>query len=382
MNRCLELAFQGNGWAQPNPLVGSVIVHNQQIISEGFHRKFGENHAERMAILSLENKELLKESTLYVNLEPCSHFGKTPPCSDLICDYQIPKVVVGMRDPNPLVNGNGIKRLKNSGIEVVENVLTESCNYLNRKFIVNQTQKRPFITLKRAESSDGFYAPIPRKKHQITGDTARKFTHRLRQAHQAILVGIGTWELDQPLLTDRCFGGPQPIKLVMTANELWCFTDHFKWSGCQFQLPSSISEWNSQKFHRIRMHGEDFNSQYPSKAEFISEFCYQNGWNSLLIEGGSSVWNAFIDANLVDELVVYRSQKVELESGLRVPQLNNSSNSFQAPICIDLDEYEYDLSQNSLKNPSKLNPDNSELSSNSAHNSTNSDQLVLYKWKR
>lgn len=382
MNRCLELAFQGSGWAQPNPLVGSVIVHNQQIISEGFHRKFGENHAERMAILSLENKELLKESTLYVNLEPCSHFGKTPPCSDLICEYQIPKVVVGMLDPNPLVNGNGIQRLKNNGIEVIENVLTHSCNYLNRKFIVNQTQKRPFITLKWAESNDGFYAPLPRKKQQVTGDTARKFTHRLRQVHQAILVGIGTWELDQPLLTDRYFGGPQPIKLVMTENELWCFTEHLKWSGGLSQLTETKSEWNSQKFHRIRMNGADFNSKFPSKAEFISQFCYQNGWNSLLVEGGSSVWNAFIDANLVDELVVYKSRKVELESGLRVPELDPISHSFQSPICIDLDEYEYELSQNSLKNSSEIANDNAEFHLNSDRNRTDSDQLVLYRWKK
>ncbi len=317
MNRCLELAFQGCGWAQPNPLVGSVIVHNQQIISEGYHRKFGENHAERMAILNLENKELLKDSTIYVSLEPCSHFGKTPPCSDLILEYKIPKVVVGMLDPNPVVNGAGIYRLRENGVEVVEHILNEQCRYLNRKFIVNQTLKRPFITLKWAESKDGFYAPIPKKTYPISGELSKKITHRLRQSHQAILVGIGTWLVDEPQLNDRYFGGPQPVKLVMTENELWCFK-------------------NDEPCVKIPMSGHEFESRNQSKAEFISDFCYQNGWLSLLVEGGSSVWNAFLDQDLVDELVIYQSKSVQLNPGFRVPELRKTL-CFQTPISVDLE---------------------------------------------
>ncbi len=401
MKRCLELAFKGNGWAQPNPLVGSVIVHNQQIIAEGFHRKFGENHAERMAILSLENKELLKQSTLYVSLEPCSHFGKTPPCSDLIIEYQIPKVVVGMLDPNPVVNGNGIKRLKEHGIEVVENVLTDSCRYLNRKFIVNQTQKRPFITLKWAESKDGFYAPSPKRIQKITGSTAQKFTHRLRQSHQAILVGIGTWALDQPQLNDRYFGGPQPVKLVMTENELWCFTESLKWTGMSTYkqdelkfdselqrqaeifdelMNSTNCDYSILKFYRIPLTGAEFESLICTKAEYISEFCYQNGWYSLLIEGGSSVWNAFLNQNLVDELIVYRSQSVELSVGIRVPKIT-MNDTFQTPITADLDEYEINLQPNKSFSSSMSTGVESLSFRDTPPSQIHSDQLVLYKWK-
>lgn len=402
MKRCLELAFKGNGWAQPNPLVGSVIVHNQQIIAEGFHRKYGENHAERMAILSLENKELFKQSTLYVSLEPCSHFGKTPPCSDLIIEYQIPKVVVGMLDPNPVVNGNGIKRLKEHGIEVVENVLTDSCSYLNRKFIINQTQKRPFITLKWAESKDGFYAPIPKKLQKITGSTAQKFTHRLRQSHQAILVGIGTWKLDQPQLNDRYFGGPQPVKLVMTENELWCFTESLKWTGmstCIQDVVKVESELNRHteisdelenstngvhsalKCYKIPLKGVEFESLNFTKAEYISEFCYQNGWYSLLVEGGSSVWNAFLDQNLVDELIVYRSQTVELGVGIRVPKIT-MNDKFQTPITVDLDEYEKNLELSKYSSSSVSIGVESRSFIDTPPSQFHSDQLILFKWKK
>jgi diaminohydroxyphosphoribosylaminopyrimidine deaminase / 5-amino-6-(5-phosphoribosylamino)uracil reductase len=402
MNRCLELAFQGSGWAQPNPLVGSVIVHNQQIIAEGYHRKFGENHAERMAILSLENKDILKDCTLYVSLEPCSHFGKTPPCSDLIIEYQIPKVVVGMLDPNPIVNGNGIKRLKEHGIEVVENLLTDSCSYLNRKFIINQTQKRPFITLKWAESKDGFYAPIPKKLQKITGSTAQKFTHRLRQSHQAILVGIGTWKLDQPQLNDRYFGGPQPVKLVMTENELWCFTESLKWTGmstCIQDVVKGESELNRHteisdelenstngvhsalKCYKIPFKGVEFESLNFTKAEYISEFCYQNGWYSLLVEGGSSVWNAFLDQNLVDELIVYRSQTVELGVGIRVPKIT-MNDKFQTPITVDLDEYEKNLELSKYSSSSVSIGVESRSFIDTPPSQFHSDQLILFKWKK
>jgi diaminohydroxyphosphoribosylaminopyrimidine deaminase/5-amino-6-(5-phosphoribosylamino)uracil reductase len=297
MNRCLNLAVKGSGWVNPNPMVGSVIVHNNHIIAEGYHARFGQAHAERMAILSVQNKELLKQSTIYVTLEPCSHFGKTPPCADLIVEFEIPRVVVGMKDPNSQVNGMGIQKLQNKGIQVVEQVLNEQCIYLNRKFYVNQLKNRPFITLKWAETASGYYAPLPKSKTPISGDICQKYTHRLRQSHQAILVGIGTWLMDKPLLNDRYFEGPQPIKLVLNGAELWCFDT---------QLDA-----NSPEIINI--------PQDQDTATFISDFCFKKGWYSLLVEGGHHAWNAFIDSNLVDEALVYRSKNTEFNEGLISP---------------------------------------------------------------
>ncbi len=224
MQRCLDLASNGRGKVSPNPLVGCVLVREDEIIGEGFHEVFGGPHAEVNAFDSLHVEEVLTNATLFVNLEPCSHHGKTPPCADLIIKSQIPQVVIGMTDPNPLVSGKGVQRLREAGIQVIEDVLTEECQVLNRRFIVNQTENRPYIILKWAQSADGFIDPV-RSAHEkgikwITGPEAQELTHGWRADEDAILVGRKTVEIDNPSLTVRAVEGKNPIRIIIDPKQV------------------------------------------------------------------------------------------------------------------------------------------------------------------
>lgn len=205
MQRCIDLAKQGAGNVAPNPMVGCVIVNNGEIIGEGYHKKFGEAHAEVNAINSVakEKQHLLKESTLYVNLEPCSHYGKTPPCADLIISKNILRIVIGITDPNPLVSGNGIKKLKTAGCQVTIDVLKDECTELNKRFITFNEKKRPYIILKWAQTSDGFMAPADGTRLQISGKLSQQLVHKWRSEEQSILVGYQTAFNDNPELTVR-----------------------------------------------------------------------------------------------------------------------------------------------------------------------------------
>lgn len=295
IRRCIELAALGKGWVNPNPLVGCVIVHNDKIIAEGWHKAFGQAHAERMAIdeylLNGGDSEVLKDSDLYVSLEPCSHFGKTPPCADLLVKYQFRKVYVALLDPNPLVSGMGIQRLRDSGIEVEMGMAIEEARFQNRFFLCYHEKKRPFIVLKWAESSDGFIAPQSRERTAISGLESQKYVHALRQECSAILVGRTTMLGDQPQLTDRYFGGPQPVKFVLTS-----LTEKGPIDG--FQVVQS--------------------------AEELIEKCLEQGLNSVLIEGGQQTLNYFLSSGFVDEIHLLRSKSMVLTSGIEGPKFNTS----------------------------------------------------------
>ncbi len=295
IHRCIELAAHGKGWVNPNPLVGCVIVHNDKIIAEGWHKAFGQAHAERMAIddylLKGGDSEVLKDSDLYVSLEPCSHFGKTPPCADLLVHYQFRKVYVALLDPNPLVSGMGIQRLRDSGIEVEMGLAIEEARLQNRFFLCYHEKKRPFIVLKWAESSDGFIAPLSRERTAISGLESQKYVHALRQECSAILVGRTTMIGDNPQLTDRYFGGPQPVKFVLT----------------------SLAEKGPI---------DDF--QVVQSAEELIEKCLEQGLNSVLIEGGLQTLNHFLSKELVDEIHLLRSKSMLLTSGIEGPKFNSS----------------------------------------------------------
>ena len=220
MKRCIELAKNGLGTTYPNPLVGSVIVHKGKIIGEGRHKKAGEPHAEVHAINSVKNKALLSESSIYVSLEPCSHFGKTPPCCDLIVKNRIPNIVIGTVDPNIKVAGNGIKKLTDAGATVTVGILEKECKKLNKRFFTFHENKRPYIILKWAESQDGFIAPSKNIRHEqkpfwITNEFSRQFVHKWRSEEQAILVGTQTIIDDNPSLTVRDWVGKNPIRVVI-----------------------------------------------------------------------------------------------------------------------------------------------------------------------
>ena len=214
MKRCIDLAKKAVGYTYPNPLVGSVIVHNGLIIGEGFHQKAGENHAEINAVNSVKNKALLKEATIYVSLEPCAHFGKTPPCANKIIETGFKKVVIGTLDSHEKVNGKGKKLIEEAGIEVVSGVLERECQELNKRFFTFHRKKRPFIILKWAESGDGFLDQ-DFKPTQIGNSLTKQFVHQLRSEEHAILVGTNTALTDNPALTTREITGRNPVRILI-----------------------------------------------------------------------------------------------------------------------------------------------------------------------
>jgi diaminohydroxyphosphoribosylaminopyrimidine deaminase/5-amino-6-(5-phosphoribosylamino)uracil reductase len=299
MRRCLELANLGTGKVAPNPLVGSVIVHNGKIIGEGFHEKFGEGHAEVHAIASVKDKTLLKESTIYVNLEPCAHFGKTPPCSNLIIENKIPKVVIGCVDSYSEVSGQGIKKMEDAGIEVQVDVLEKESLNLNRRFFTFHNKRRPYVILKWAESIDGFM-DIERSEdnkgvHWISQLETKQLVHKWRNEEAGILVGSNTFKNDKPLLDVREIKGASPTRFILGK-----LTDNLK---------------NELKKDDIHL-GSD---KKLNTKEILSQIA-NTSTISVLVEGGRNVLQQFIDEGLWDEIRVIKGT-TELHKGLPSPLL-------------------------------------------------------------
>ncbi len=296
MNRCLFLAEKGKGLVAPNPMVGAVVVHKGRIIGEGYHHQYGGAHAEVNAIAAVENKDLLKESTIYVSLEPCSHHGKTPPCADLIISHQIPRVVLAMRDPNPLVAGRGIARLKEHGVEVIEGVCEEKAIDLNRRFITFHREKRPYIILKWAESANGFM-DIDRNEGQkgvfwITAPETKVLVHKWRSEEAGILVGANTVEIDNPSLTAREYHGKNPVRMVIAPN------------GISAEAAVLNGDAQTVVFHqREDLKGKA--SHFYSEGDLIEaalNWAFENGIQSILVEGGPTTLDTFIKAGYWDEI--------------------------------------------------------------------------------
>ena len=327
IKRCIELAKNGLGTTYPNPLVGCIIVNENEIIGEGWHKKSGEAHAEVVAINSVENKDLFKNATIYVSLEPCSHYGKTPPCADLIVKYQIPNVVIGTIDPNSKVAGTGVKKLLEAGINVTVGILEDECNELNKRFFTFHKNKRPFIILKWAESSDGFISPnikLEQKPVWITNEFSRQLVHKWRREEQAILIGTQTVIDDNPTLTVRDWVGENPIRIVIDRNNKISKESHIFDNQAQTIVFSSLeieSELDNIKFVKI-----DFNKN--GTTEMVN-FLYENQIQSVIIEGGRHTIQSFIDANLWDEARVFQGN-VYMENGTKAPVLNMKSSTKKA----------------------------------------------------
>lgn len=316
MNRCIQLAYNGLGSTFPNPLVGSVIVCQGKVIGEGWHQKAGNPHAEVNAINSVKNKELLKQSTLYVNLEPCSHYGKTPPCADLIVKHKIGRVVIGSVDPFAKVAGSGIKRLKENGCEVVVGVLENQCHQLNKRFFTFHQKSRPYIFLKWAETKDGFIAPLKKDKiapEWITNSFSRQYVHKLRSQEQAILVGTNTILHDNPTLNTRHWFGNDPLRVVIDRN-LKIPRDFSVWKTNQSTL-FLTEEKIQQTDENISFAQIDFSQNLPRQ---ICEILYQKQIQSLIVEGGKNVLQQFIDANLWDEAWIFVGNKI-FKQGVKSP---------------------------------------------------------------
>jgi len=314
MQRCIELASKTMGCASPNPMVGSVIVYNNKIIGEGYHEKYGSHHAEVNAINSVKDKSLLFKSTLYVNLEPCAHFGKTPPCSDLIIQNKIPEVVIGCVDTFSEVSGKGIERMRSVGIDVKVGVLENESRELNKRFFTFHEKKRPYIILKWAESKDGFIAPKNQTKpFWMTSSESKKLAHKWRAEEDAILVGRITAEKDNPSLTVREVEGSNPIRIIIDKDlklsaDFNLFNNDAKTIVFN-QLKSE--ENNSNNYIKINFHNLTKN---------ILQELHKQNIQSIIIEGGTKTLQSFIDKNLWDEARIFTTKKT-LTEGVKPPTI-------------------------------------------------------------
>lgn len=320
MARCLQLALNGEGTTYPNPLVGSVIVHNGKIIGEGFHYKAGEPHAEVNAINSVKNKELLKNSTLYVNLEPCAHYGRTPPCSLAIIQNNIPKVVIGCIDTFSKVAGKGIEMMRNAGVEVITGILEEESRYVNRRFFTFHEKERPYVILKWAQTLDGFIDAerLPEAEAQptwITNEWARRAVHKQRSTEQAVLIGTNTALKDDPSLTLRNWKGIPPVRIVIDRT---------------LRLPSSLKVFTgseqtiilNEKKNENRGHVKFIKVDLSENSTYnILKTLKEQGLQSVVIEGGRHTLTEFIESGLWDEAFVYVGEKW-FNKGVKAPMIN------------------------------------------------------------
>lgn len=316
MQRALELAEWGRGFVSPNPMVGCVIVHQGKIIGEGYHQTYGAAHAEVNAILSVDNQELLKESTAYVTLEPCAHWGKTPPCANLLVEKGLKKVVIAAVDSNPLVGGKGIEILKNAGIKVETGVLEKEARWQNRRFFTQIEKQRPYVILKWAQTLDGFVARENFDSKWISNTQSRQLVHKWRAEEDAILVGKNTALHDNPSLNVRDWIGKDPVRIVLDSN-LRLPSDLHLFDGsiptiCYNSIKNEIL--NNLEFVNL---GHDF-----SVKAMLSDLNHRK-IQSLLIEGGSLILQKFIQAEVWDEARVFTS-KTTFERGISAPVLHQN----------------------------------------------------------
>ena len=322
MRRCLEIAKNGIGATAPNPSVGAVIVYNDRIIGEGFTSAYGGPHAEVNAIRSVRDKNLLSKSTLYVTLEPCSHYGKTPPCANLIVENKIPKVVIGLKDPHNKVAGKGVEILKKNGCVVTVGVLEKECREHHRRFLTFHEQNRPYIILKWAESADGFIAPIKEQRNSkpepywITNGYSRQLVHKWRSEEQAILVGTNTVLEDNPKLDTRLWNGKPPIRLIIDKLLKIPRGFHVLDGKLPTILYTSINNLNSD-LQKIDLEVLDFNKNIILE---LSKNLFERNILSVFVEGGAKTLQGFIDANLWDEARIFIGKNT-FEKGIKAPTL-------------------------------------------------------------
>ena len=311
MDRCIQLGRHALGSSRPNPMVGSLIVYEDKIIGEGFTSAYGGAHAEVNAIHSVKDPELLKQSALYVTLEPCSHFGKTPPCSDLILDKGINRIVIGVKDPNPEVAGQGIAKLINSGCEVKVGVLEDKVKEHHKRFLTYQIKERPYIILKWAQTQNGFIAPLERDSIApvwISNKYSRQLVHKWRSEEQAILVGTNTVRDDNPSLNVRLWSGRNPVKMIIDRNR---------------SLDESSKVFSDESPVLISDENISFEDNVAAQ---ICELLNRSNINSVIVEGGAKTIKTFIDAGLWDEARVFIG-KAEFNDGIPAPELGISASA-------------------------------------------------------
>ena len=320
MNRCLQLAQLGAGNVTPNPMVGAILVCHGRIIGESYHQQYGGPHAEVNCINSVaeSDRNLIGESTIYVSLEPCAHFGKTPPCADLIITHKIPKAVIGCRDPFAAVNGKGIEKLQQAGVEVLTGILENECREINKRFFTFHTKQRPFIILKWAQSSDGKLTADNNKRTFISNDYSNRLVHKWRAEEAAIMVGTNTALKDNPSLTTRLWKGNNPVRVLL---------------DMYLRLPASLQLLDGTVktivFNGIKQEEQQPNLLYVklekdvSILEQVCKVLYQMNIQSVLVEGGLRLLQSFIDQNLFEEIRVIKNTTLQIGEGLAAPQFSN-----------------------------------------------------------
>lgn len=310
MKRCLELAALGKGFTRTNPLVGCVIVHNGTIVAEGYHQKFGEAHAEVNAFNQLSDKSILNECDVYVNLEPCSHEGKTPPCTQLFDKYPCKRLIVGMLDPNEKVAGKGIDKIKSLGIAVEIPVLENECQEINKTFTKSILTKTPYVIAKWAQSADGFIAK-ENQRTAISNDLVNSITQQWRKEHDAILIGSKTLKIDEPKLNLRTFWGKQPLRCVIG--------DHINTNNPFFTLSEPGIVFSSNASLQLPSHFRQLKTVNPNK---VLEALYKESCGTLVIEGGANTIAQFSDC--IDEIRIITNHSLLLEGGVKAPKINLS----------------------------------------------------------
>lgn len=317
MERALELASLGRGAVSPNPMVGSVVVHSDRIVGEGWHRQYGQAHAEVNAIAAVPDPTILPQCTLYVNLEPCSHFGKTPPCADLIIEKKIHRVVIANLDSNPVVAGNGIKKLRAAGVEVTSGVLDKKGRELNKRFFTSIEKQRPYIILKWAQTSDGFIAHENYDSKWISNELSRQLVHKWRSEEDAILAGTRTISYDNPQLNVRDWTGRNPTRIVidrfLKLSEKLNVFDRSQPTLCY----NVLRHEEHKNLSLIRVDEDDF---FANVVHDLQKHKIQ----SLLVEGGATTLNLFITAGLWDEARIFESPRV-FHKGIAAPVLHGKT---------------------------------------------------------
>jgi len=334
MQRCLELAKLGAGNVAPNPMVGAVLVYEERIIGEGYHKKYGEAHAEVNCINSVNQADihLIEKSTLYVSLEPCAHYGKTPPCSELIIVKKIPKVVVGCRDSYEEVAGKGIENLKAAGVNVTVGLLEKECLELNKRFFTFHEQQRFYIILKWAQSNNHKIANTDHSRVLISNEETNRLSHKWRSEEAAILIGTNTALHDNPSLTTRHWPGNNPVRLVIDIG---------------LKLPSSLVVFDHEAktivFNEIKQEQNENITFYKLNSDnIVSQIVkalYESKIQSVIIEGGAKTLQSFIDNNLWDEARVITNSKFEIDNGISAPDLKGEHLSFEEKIQNDIIKY-------------------------------------------
>ena len=340
MQRCIDLAQKGMGSVVPNPMVGAVLVYQDRIIGEGWHQQFGGPHAEVHCIQSVanEDKQFIPQSTLYVSLEPCNHFGKTPPCSDLIIQSQIKKVVIACTDPFEKVNGSGIKKLTENGVEVITGILEKEAIKLNKRFFIFHQQQMPYVILKWAESADGYIALSNGKTAKISNDTTDKLVHKWRSEEAAIIVGTNTVLNDNPSLTTRNWEGKNLLRI---------FIDKQLRIDARFKILDYSTDTlilNLIKQEKIGNNEFVLINDESKLLEELLQHLYEKGIQSLIVEGGTTLLQSFIEKNLWHEARVIKNTELMLKEGISSPALKNNFNLKQALIGKDEINYYINLS--------------------------------------